>query len=125
MYVCGMAHYRAGQMEQAIDRLERTRNSQFWPAARIALPLLALAYHEAGREEDAAAALQEAAEVLDEWTNTLVNDGLAWLPTPWFDYIEMQVIYREAHLQLKGEPAPPDDRLEQFEDQAERLLRGE
>ncbi len=123
MYVAGLAHLRSGQSEQAIDRLERAERSQpFWPASRITSPALAMAYHQAGRGDDANRALSEATQALNEWTTTLTENGLAYLSIPWFDYIEFLVLYDEAHRRIKGTPPPVDERLQQFEQQALEAL---
>jgi serine/threonine protein kinase len=114
-YVCGMAHYRAGEFEQAIERLETTVHSQFWPAARVALPMLALACHRAGRSADAERLLEAAGRTLNEWTGSIVENGVPSLPVPWFDYLEFQLLYREAHEEITGESPPMDERLKEFE----------
>lgn len=62
----------------------------------IELPLLAMAFHEAGQTKEAADNLDRAAAKLDDWINESleVNQGAPALP--WFDWVEFISTFEEA-----------------------------
>jgi serine/threonine protein kinase len=96
-YVAGLAHLRAGDSEKALSRLEGVlATDHTFPAARIVYPPLALALHQAGRQQDAQRMLDASRDTLDEWTTRITRGGIAALPFPWFDYLESMVLYQEA-----------------------------
>jgi hypothetical protein len=125
-HAAGLAHYRAGNSDRAIERLEQVVKSP-WPFAstKTAWPVLAMAYHAEGRSADAERALAEAAAALNAWFDMLADGSLAELPVPWFDFIECVLLYEEAQQIVRGESPPRDARLAAFESRAVELLRGE
>jgi eukaryotic-like serine/threonine-protein kinase len=115
--VLGLAHYRAGQYEEAVWRLRES----LWPDAnsgRINYPVLAMAYHRLGRRDEARKALDEAGGAIDRWTEEMYQSGLGhweihqgatgFWPFGWLEWLECQLHYREARA-LLGLPPPPDD----------------
>jgi tetratricopeptide (TPR) repeat protein len=121
-YVLGIAHYRAGQYDDAVRGLEEALVAQpQWPISRLSYPVLAMAHHRLGHEVKARQALDEAARVLDRWTQErYTGDGQDWVthrggdaiwPVGWWDYLECQLYYREAKLLIDGAPPPDDPRL--------------
>jgi hypothetical protein len=125
-YILGIAHYRAGDTEKALELLRRASapNPRF-PAGRIALPVIAMAYHDGGQTDEAEQALTDAASAIDEWTTALYEGSFAALPLPWFDYLECLVLYREAHQHIRGTPPSADPRLDEIEQRALATLQGE
>jgi eukaryotic-like serine/threonine-protein kinase len=112
-YVLGTAHYRAGQYDEAIERLKEAPvvAPSHWAIGRIGYPVLAMAQHRLGHESEARQALDEAARVLDQWTEERYTGGDAAWPAVWWDYLECQLNFREAKLLIDGAPPPDDPRL--------------
>jgi serine/threonine protein kinase/Flp pilus assembly protein TadD len=122
LYVLGMAHYRAGQPEQAVRQLREflvaESQGRFKP---IAYPLLAMAHHRLGQTAEARQALEEAARAIERWTQDIYQKGsVAWAPhlgttgywpISWWDWLECQLFYREANALIDGVPPTDDPRL--------------
>ncbi len=121
LYILGRAHYRNGQMELAIRRLQEGLNlPDPRPLSELAHPVMALAYYKMGRFEEARHSLKKAEERLDDWTRQrlegvdepwVVHGGAAsnW-PVPWWDYLECQLSYREAFRMIEGKEPAADGR---------------
>ena len=108
-YLAGLAQYRAGKYKQAIKRLNRSLTvDPGWPTRALGYPVLALAYHRAGQAKEAPAALASAEKMLDHWTAKMLQGPVATMPIPWFDWLECNLLYREARTRITGS-APPDD----------------
>lgn len=126
LYVAGLAHYRAGDHELAIQRLRESLTAEpGFPGRSLSYPALAMALHRAGQIADAEAALAAAGRAIDRWTEDILRGPLGWLPVPWFDWLELLHLYREAHLLLKGLAPPDDPRLETITRQAATALEPE
>jgi tetratricopeptide (TPR) repeat protein len=121
LYVLGIAHYRAGQYEEAVRRLrESLARDPGWGARGINHPVLAMAHHRLGEAAEARQALNKAAGSIDQWTReryqsegdwvTHLGAEAAW-PIPWFDWLECQLYYREAKVMIDGAPPVDDPRL--------------
>lgn len=126
LYACGLAHYRVGEFDEALRRLnEITESNLPVPLARLRLPVLAMVYHATGRPAEAEAVLADAGKTLDEWTSVFENNGLDQVPIAWFDFLEFFVLYREAYESIRGTSPPEGERLAELEDRTVTLLRGE
>ena len=123
-YVAGLAEFRAGHYEKAIEQLNRAI-AQKSPreVERMAVPVLAMAYQAIGRDEQAKRALDGAARLFDEWTTVLLKKSAESLPLPWFDFVEFVVLYREAHVRIAGGLPPHYARLTDGEQHALEMLR--
>jgi tetratricopeptide (TPR) repeat protein len=121
-FVLGTAHYRVGQSDEAIRRLEEGLAAQSQlPISQLTYPVLAMAHHHLGHKTEARQALDQAARILDRWTQERYaghrkdwvihsgGDG-AW-PVCWWDYLECQLLYAEAGRLIDGAPPPDDPRL--------------
>ena len=137
-YACGLAHYRAGYSDRAIVRLRQVLDSQSpFPGTRTALPVLAMAYHQAGQKAQAAQALSDAEKFLDEGAEALLERNFqrrapggypaSRVPgrLPWFDFLECLLLYREAHEQIGGQRPAANSRIVGLEERALALLRGD
>jgi tetratricopeptide (TPR) repeat protein len=123
-YVAGLAHLRAGQLDQAITRLEQSLGGDSpWRGSDFAYPVLALAYQQAGRDAEARQALEQASRVIDAWNQRLADDLVQSLPIPWFDYIECLVLFDEAHRRVTGNRPTVDPRVEAAQQRALAALR--
>lgn len=115
-YAAGLAAFRAGNYDRALELLQRVSNGAETPRINgLAYPVLAMVYHELGQPAEAEANLAAAKKVLDEWMVGL-EDGQ--FPVPWFDILEFQILYREAQQSIRQTPANWDERLLQYEARA-------
>ncbi|HQU46404.1 MAG TPA: hypothetical protein PK867_26590, partial [Pirellulales bacterium] len=67
LYALGLAHYRAGQHEQAVQRLEESlaADQAEWSFRTLAYSPLAMAHHRLGQAAEARLSLDAAVRVLD------------------------------------------------------------
>ena len=120
LFVLGAAHYRAGEYEQAVRRLEEGIGTNDWGVRLLGQPVLAMAWHRLGRPEAARRWLDEAAATRDRWTAArYAGGGGRWdegkgaepvWPIAWWDQLEMELWYREAHLTIAAAEPPADSR---------------
>jgi tetratricopeptide (TPR) repeat protein len=117
LHALGIAHYRAGQYEPAIQRLKESVELEAnWSGMNY--PFLAMAYHRLGRHDEARRALDEAEQALNRWAQARYESGrdywaitkgaTAYWPIWCWDWMACQMFYREARSVL-GLPPPPDD----------------
>ena len=60
-YIAGLAQYRAGNAKRAVELLEPSvREGTHWRAAAIGYPVLAMAYHDLGRNRESGEAFGKA-----------------------------------------------------------------
>ncbi len=119
LYVAGLAHYRAGQFEQAVERLRQSLSlDPNWPARAINYPVLAMAYHRLGRADEARQALASADEAINGWTEAMIQGPVGAMPIPWFDWLECRHFYREANKLIRGRLPVDDPRLRAVHDRA-------
>jgi hypothetical protein len=123
LYVAGLAQYRAGHFDEAIDRLRESIADE-WPGRPISYPALAMAYHRAGRGNEARDALGSAEQAIEHWTERIVQSPVgAMSPIPWFDWLECLVVYREAKILITGYAATDDPRLRAAEERALAVIQ--
>jgi Flp pilus assembly protein TadD len=136
-YALGLAHYRAGQHEQAVRRLRQslTADQREWSARTLSYPVLAMAHHRLGQTAEAREALKAAARVFDHWTEEMYRKpgdkhwlqhlgAAAYWPVPWWDWLEARLYYREAKLLIDGSPPPDDPRVHVLRGRAFAAVRG-
>jgi Flp pilus assembly protein TadD len=123
LYALGLALYRAGQHEEAAQRLRESleADQREWSARTLSYPVLAMAYHRLGRAAEARETLKASARVLDHWTEEMYRGGdkhwvthlgaTGYWPMPWWDWLEGRLYYREARLLIDGSPRPDDPRV--------------
>ena len=121
-YIVGIAQYRAGRYRDAIERLRDSIDADPDGMRRaLGYPILAMAHHGLGHQAEARQALDEAARVIDRWTQArygsqkehwVTHQGaMADWPIPWWDWVEFHFYYREAKQLIDGSPPPNDPRL--------------
>ncbi|HEV3343692.1 MAG TPA: protein kinase [Pirellulales bacterium] len=122
LYSLGVAHYRAGQYDEAIRRLRESLDADPACVVRpLSYPVLAMAYYSQGEADLARQALNEAAQALDRWTQrryesqhriSVVHRGaVATWPVAWWEWLECELFYAEAKQLIDGLPPPEDPRL--------------
>ncbi len=99
VHVLGMAHLRAGNYEEAVRRFQESRDAGFWSEVQNVQNVLglAIAYAKVGKEA-------HAREFLDQAKKTIPATGLDVWPTDW---LEIQIVRREAEALIPTEPQPP------------------
>jgi tetratricopeptide (TPR) repeat protein len=120
-FVLGHGEYRAGRYDDAVRTLSDAFARPHSPIGEASYPVLAMAYHQLGHDAEARQALGEGARILDGWTQEryaaphsvwAVDQGAdGFWPVGWWDYLECQLLYREAKLLIDGTPPPDDPRL--------------
>jgi tetratricopeptide (TPR) repeat protein len=122
LYLLGLAHYRFQQDQEAIQRLkEALSDPNRVPHSSLSYAVLAMALHRQGRTAEAQAALHEMGGVLDDWirqryenpaTDWVIHQGTkGYWPVVWWDFLEGQLLYREAKLLIDGVAPSVDPRL--------------
>jgi tetratricopeptide (TPR) repeat protein len=115
LYVAGWAHLRAGNLGKAVQRLEESnREENQWFGLGIGYPLLAIAYHELGRTDDALHAFQESQNLLERWLDESVRQSKGAPSIPWVDWIEFLINHRQASIAVKGHTPAIDPELRQL-----------
>jgi eukaryotic-like serine/threonine-protein kinase len=117
LYVRGAVCYRAGRLGEAVQCLRAALSYPSRDSMAMAFPVLAMALHRQGQTDDARQELENARTALDQWSRAAFGsaDGSHRVPY-WYDWVECQVLYREAYAQIEQTPPPDDPRL--------RVVRG-
>ncbi|MEM7561020.1 MAG: serine/threonine protein kinase, partial [Planctomycetota bacterium] len=123
LYVSGWACLAAGKYDEAIVRLERAGSDEYrWASRGIRLPLLAMAYHKAGRGEDALREFEAATAFRENWLQGSVSLGEAKPNIRWSDWLEFLINYEAASVVIKGYVPTEDPRFKELLENGERLL---
>ena len=123
MYITGLAHYRAGEFQKAIERFQEVLTDRSWVAREIVYPALAMAYHRNGQAEEAREAFASSAKAIDSRTDEMLSGSVGTLPFPWFDWIEFKLLHSEASVLLTGFTPAEDPRIRQIEARAQAAIR--
>lgn len=91
-------------------------------ASGSAYPLLAIAYHEMGKADDAQAMLQASQAKMDFWLKQSLNSSDVALPIPWYDWIEFLIHYEEAQLLINGKVFPLTPLIDRHRDRAASVI---
>jgi serine/threonine-protein kinase len=108
-YVAGVAHYRAGHYEQAVQNCRRSFElNPIWQLQAVNGPILAMAHYHLGQGRAAHEALDEAAKARERAVREMYQAAVGFWSIGWWDWLESQLHDREAR-ELLGLPPPPDD----------------
>jgi WD40 repeat protein/serine/threonine protein kinase/regulator of sirC expression with transglutaminase-like and TPR domain len=98
-HALGAAHYRAGQFELAVQRLEESDRSGWGDASVVNWLFLAMAQHQLGHADEARKWLDKATALLQRVVPASPDEPVTLLATDWF---EAQVLRPEAEKLLNA-----------------------
>jgi serine/threonine protein kinase len=121
-HALGVAHYRAGEYEQAEQWLrESLQTDPNLGAKGASHAVLAMTYHRQGKTREAREALERAADIENQWLEAIFRDSVGSTPYHWYnvgpvalhwwDWMPCDVLYREAKTMIDGSPPRADARL--------------
>lgn len=116
LYTAGWAHYRAGDFDRAIKRLQEALDAD-WPGSPICYPILALAHDQLDHEVKAVEYFQRSKVLRDRLLNEAIESNTP-APIPWFDWIEFLYHHRQANDRLGGSAPIDDERLQELKERA-------
>jgi serine/threonine protein kinase/Flp pilus assembly protein TadD len=110
-YFKGIAHYRLGDYERAIECLQRSLDpSREWGARDLNYPILAMVHFRKGQADDARKALETARLAAERWDNQVFNAN-TYVPLPFLmDWPEFLWYYDEACKLINGSAPPASPR---------------
>ena len=118
LHILGLAQYRVGQFHEAIKTCEASAQADSGVVA-LEYPILAMAHHRLGHDDQAGASLKSASDAFDGWIDVLYqSDDSDWtlhygaaknLPISPSEWLEFLVTFREAR-RLLGQPDTRDPR---------------
>ena len=120
-YITGLAHLRAGDFEQAIRRLQQS-GREHWPSVGLIHAPLALALQATDRKAEALLALDRSKIAIEQTADTMLFAEGRPQQIPWFDFIELLQIHREATLALTGAVPAEPGQLDQLRQQSLQKL---
>jgi len=100
LFLVGLAHYRAGQFEQAIRFFEENADT---PSSVRSMAVLAMAHHRLGHAEEARKWFKKAEESYNPATEeALAAPRFKILHTMWWEWAWTEVFRREARAVIEG-----------------------
>jgi tetratricopeptide (TPR) repeat protein len=111
MAYLGLAHYRAGQFEQAESALEESLAiDPNWNPPMVH-SALGMTHHRLGNGDQASAALAKAKSARDGRVEAMLAGDVGYWPCPWWDAVHAELLYNEAYALIHDSPLPEDPRL--------------
>lgn len=112
--MAGRAHLRAGNFDKAValsrEAIKLGAGSPNGVHRFIYAPL-AIALCRQGNTAGAKESLASAEHALDEWIKTMEGGLVGTMPISWWDFLEFNILYREAKTLITGSPGVEDPRL--------------
>jgi Flp pilus assembly protein TadD len=105
VHTLGAAHYRAGQYELAIRRLNECLNAHPRWCPGLNWLVLAMAYQRQGKTEEARQALDKALRWGDQLAQNQPPGARNAIQVHVHDWLAYNLLRREAVAQIKGNPA--------------------
>jgi lipopolysaccharide biosynthesis regulator YciM len=113
LHTLGMAHYRAGEFDRAIQRLRESNDAEpAWSANVVNWLGLAMGYHHLGQAEEARKWLDKAVKWIDEAAAKSPKGTRGAIPglDSSHDWLACHVLRREAETLLTSKAEPPKDK---------------
>lgn len=100
LYVLALCHYRAGNLEQAAVR---AREALLSPAPHqygllLFVQAMTLFRQHKEHEDEARGIYEQGQRHLQQWLETLLTMPVGQFPVPWTEWLELQLLHREATL---------------------------
>jgi serine/threonine protein kinase/Flp pilus assembly protein TadD len=111
-YFKGIAHYRLGEYERALECLQRSIDpSREWEARELNYPILAMVHLRIGQPDEARKALETARLAAERWDNQVFTASSQFVPLPTvIDWWEFLWYYEEACKLITGSAPPASPR---------------
>jgi serine/threonine protein kinase/thioredoxin-like negative regulator of GroEL len=121
LYAQGLVLYRAGEFRHSVACCLESLSAGYWNGQPLNFPVLALAYAKLGDPDNARTYLERATQARDRWIENLYSSGeknwvthkgvsAEWQVSP-FDWLEFNLLYNEARVQLNQPKLTDDPRL--------------
>ncbi|PAY18848.1 protein kinase [Rhodopirellula sp. SM50] len=115
LYTTAIAMYRAKRYDEAVASLNDALTDDRWRNMQPVYPALAMAYHRVGDADRAREAFERSQQEIDALTQSMEQGPVGSMPIPWFDWIECQLLHREASILLTGFAPADDPRLREIQ----------
>ena len=110
LYIMGLAEYRAGNFDRAIEHLTQSERNRTWNATILNWPVLAMAHHRLGHHREARQLLARSRRMRDQARDKPGAKGNRLREVPWWDRAEFELLLNEAEILLRENlPNLPDD----------------
>jgi hypothetical protein len=110
VHTLAVAHYRAGQFDQAVQRPQASQDFE-WGAHVVDWLLLAMAQQRLGQGAEARQSLERAVQWIDQANRGKPAGAAVRLPVPSLtDHLEVQFLRREAEELIQGKPPDKKER---------------
>jgi hypothetical protein len=107
LHTLGVAHYRAGRLDEAIKRLEESNAGDWGEQGRMQNRLvLAMAHHRLGHVAQSRALLDQ---VVRWWDGLEAAKADGAVAMPLTDWLPLQLLRRQAAALIMGDPICPAD----------------
>ncbi|TWT54841.1 Serine/threonine-protein kinase PknB [Rubripirellula amarantea] len=117
-YVAAWASLRAENPQRALELLDMAAQAR-GPSAEMLHSLRALAYHQLGDDSQSKLELARADESLSKMIDAFTSSTN---PGPWFDFVEVVILHREATQAITGTKIETDPAIRRFQQQTRESL---
>lgn len=117
-FIAGMAHYRNQEYEKSIERLRQAFDDRDWRGRPIAQFAMAMACHRTGQADEAHRWFEQGRKSIDHDLDEMLRRPVGKMSWPWFEWVEVLLVYREASLLLTGFVPEEDPRIHQMQRRA-------
>jgi len=107
-YVLGLADFRAGQYQGAVEHLGESLKHGNWVAAPLNYPVLAMAHHQLGHRDETRQWLEKAHGRRTDSTRGVKPRQAMSSSAVWWDRLEFQLLLREADALVLDAALPGD-----------------
>ncbi len=123
-----LAFLRAGNNQRVIeicDKIFAPGNNSPGGVHRLNHATRAIALHASGRDDEARMSLSQLEVAINQWSQEMVDGPVGTMPISWQDWLEAQILYREAKARIDGSSPVEDSRLVTVRQRALEITRGD